>query len=416
MSNQRYTNAHSFSDNWRIDKDGFLSITARVLADGVFNYSKEESPEATAIGGMIPHYIPAQEFTAEALKTLEGKPVIIGDHDWRTSQNTLTDGMTVGNVAGAPRFEDRYIVADLLITDKAAIDKITNKELVEISAAYNADAYPQDGEHKGKRFSVIQKNLRFNHILLLPVGHGRCGRDVKIINKTIEEKTMSINVQRVFNGKNGKETRNFTFSNEDDRREAEKMAEAVKDEMTFDNDGLKAAERVRELNSQLSSLQNERDEALKVVDDLRKKLDELTSAEAIDSLVDEARAQDDATDAILEDAVMNEVIEEKEKEEIKNTVKACNSLHKRREKFMELILPKYNMPVQNMNSDMLYGAFMQLARTATTNLQRAQKNTAPTQRLPMGGVIVNNSASKSGPDRGIAAIMQMSKDMNARFK
>ena len=40
----RYSNRYKFQ-NWRIDSDGMLRVTARVLADGVFPYLKAESPD-----------------------------------------------------------------------------------------------------------------------------------------------------------------------------------------------------------------------------------------------------------------------------------------------------------------------------------------------------------------------------------
>ncbi len=53
-------------------------------------------------GGLIREYIPAAEFTPEALASLEGKPVVVEEHTWRKTDNNLRDGLTVGNVAGQP--------------------------------------------------------------------------------------------------------------------------------------------------------------------------------------------------------------------------------------------------------------------------------------------------------------------------
>ena len=95
----RYSNRYKFQ-NWRIDSDGMLRVTARVLADGVFPYLKAESPDDAKENaeGLVGQYIPVKEFTDEALQSLEGKPVIVEDHVWRTPENTTKDGLTVGSV------------------------------------------------------------------------------------------------------------------------------------------------------------------------------------------------------------------------------------------------------------------------------------------------------------------------------
>lgn len=190
----RYSNRYKFQ-NWRIDSDGMLRVTARVLADGVFPYLKAESPDDAKENaeGLVGQYIPVKEFTDEALQSLEGKPVIVEDHVWRTPENTTKDGLTVGSVAGTPRVEGGYVVTDLLITDKEAIEKIKSGDLVEISSAYDGDCYSKEGVYKGKPFGAVQTNLRFNHVLLLPEGAGRCGPNVRIVNhKQTKEKGMKV--------------------------------------------------------------------------------------------------------------------------------------------------------------------------------------------------------------------------------
>ena len=70
---KQFQNVTTFQlKNWRKDGDGMLRVTARVLAEGVFKYLPEESPEESEVkNGYVPHYIPRKEFTPSALKTLE---------------------------------------------------------------------------------------------------------------------------------------------------------------------------------------------------------------------------------------------------------------------------------------------------------------------------------------------------------
>lgn len=304
----RYSNRYKFQ-NWRIDSDGMLRVTARVLADGVFPYLKAESPDDAKENaeGLVGQYIPVKEFTDEALQSLEGKPVIVEDHVWRTPENTTKDGLTVGSVAGTPRVEGGYVVTDLLITDKEAIEKIKSGDLVEISSAYDGDCYSKEGVYKGKPFGAVQTNLRFNHVLLLPEGAGRCGPNVRIVNhKQTKEKGMKV-LQRQY----GNRRVDYKFNNEDDAAEAEKM---VEDQKTFNADALaEAVEKAQSIKAQLDDLQSQYDAAMATIEEQKATIDDLMSAETQEAMAQEAAAQTEAEDAILDDAIENEVIEEKER-------------------------------------------------------------------------------------------------------
>lgn len=356
--------------NWRKDGDGMLRVTARVLSEGVFKYLPEESPDdSQVLNGYVPHYIPRKEFTREALRTLEGKPVIAGTHEWRTPSNTNHDGLTVGSVAGTPRIEGKYVVADLLITDKRAIDQIEKGELVEISAGYSGDCVAETGVLGGEQYTASQHNLRFNHLLLLPKGAGRCGQDVRIINnKSHKETTMAKTLQRQF----GNRRVDYTFQNEDDAKEAERM---VEDQKTFNGEELEAAmAAAEELKGQITELQKKYDENLKVIEEQKARIDDLMSAETQSAMADEAAAQAEAEDAVLEDAVENEDVTAEEKEEIKNKLCNAKTFAARRAIVVQNALSISPEQFKNWNQDAVDGAFETLAAKAQKRLQNAKKS------------------------------------------
>ena len=197
--------------NWRIDPDGLLRVTACVLKGGSFPYAVKDMPAdlQQRYNGKdtVNERIDPAEFTPEALKTLEGKPIIVDAHEWRDAENTMTDGLTVGSVAGAPRTENEKILCDLLISHADAIKAIKGGKLVEVSAAYDSslDHTPGDG------YEATQRGLRFNHVLLLPKGQGRCGPEVRILNT--KEKPVDLEI----NGKT------YHFTNAADADEAKKL-------------------------------------------------------------------------------------------------------------------------------------------------------------------------------------------------
>lgn len=86
--------------NWKVDEDGFLKIKAVILKQGVFDYLEKEFLPESGSNKIIPVFIPASEFTPEALESGEGKQVIVDNHDWQTVENALDNKMHVGDIAG----------------------------------------------------------------------------------------------------------------------------------------------------------------------------------------------------------------------------------------------------------------------------------------------------------------------------
>ena len=117
---------------WREDENGLLTVTVCVLKEGVYPYGADECeglPEALAGRDTVMEFIPASEFTPEAMKTLEGKPATImtaedDAHEWRTPDNAMKDGLTVGAVAGTPWVEGDELRCDLLLSDREAIEAV----------------------------------------------------------------------------------------------------------------------------------------------------------------------------------------------------------------------------------------------------------------------------------------------------
>lgn len=370
----RFTNRQTLK-NWRIDDDGMLRVTAQILADGVYEYGPHEVPKGTGVGpdGLSHIYIPLSEFTADALKTLEGKPVIMGHHEWRDTENTQSDGLTVGAVAGKPEIRGPYVVVDLLINEKSAIDGVVSGKLTETSAAYDSTFTIQEGQYKGQGFNGVQKDLRFNHVLLLPEGEGRC--NVKILNN--KKAGVHKMAEKIIQMRVGNKTCSYRFTNEDDAREGEKMAE---DQKAFNADELaEAVGLAQELKVQIDEMKAKYDEALKVVEAQKAQIDELMSAETQDALAQEALAQGEAEAAIVDEAVENEVIKEEEKEEIKNRCQNARTLADRRRVLVQRALALDESVMQKWDQKQIDASFDTLA-------MRAQNSKIRRARTVMGGV------------------------------
>ena len=411
-------------ENWRIDDDGFLKVTAHILKEGVYPYSAEESGVEDELPGVEPvmQYIPQAEFTEEALNSLEGKPVTVplikeneDWHQWRNPENALKDFLTVGNIAGRPRVtEDGCIECDMLIMDADAIAAISgNNEvggpanrLVEVSAGYDGTLLVGGGRYLGEPYHATQTNLRFNHVLLLPAGMGRCGSDVRIINKMghkshkkrLTPKAFSLGINpklqqgaympnsKTIKLKIGNMARTFRFTNEEDAKIAEAM---LKEEKTFNTQALQAAiEAKNNLQEEIVELQNQLSQRDQELVEAEEQIKKLLSPEVQEALANEAMEQKEAEEAIIEvetDFVdSNEFLElselngnfasdeaeklatvaEEEKEEFNNALSRCRTLAERRAVIVTRVMNMRGVKVRGWKQAAFDGAFELLAANA----------------------------------------------------
>lgn len=312
---------------WRIDEDGAMRITMCILKEGVFEYLPEEVPEQYGFNGytVVREYIGTDAFTPEALHTLEGKSIVVDEHEWRTPENAFKDGLTVGAVAGMPTVFDGAVYCDAVVTDEDTIAKVQSGELVEVSAGYIGELIVEAGTFGDQPYDAKQINLHFNHILLLPSGAGRCGPDVRIINTKPEEQKMS-EKKSVLRIKIGNQDRTFRFLNEEDREEAEKMLDEQKtfnmseleneitarNEVAAERDGLMA--KVQELEAKLA----EHDEHLRQAKD---ELESVIGDEVQEALAEELGEQT-ADEEVIAENMANEGDEEaQDKEKFLNSIR-----------------------------------------------------------------------------------------------
>lgn len=375
-----YTPKVKIGNNWRINDDGFLSIRARVLKEGVFPYLASEIPNLEADTPQIEVYIPADEFTPEALKSGEGAPVITDEHEWRSADNTLKDGLTKGTVAGTlQRDSNGGVICEFKIWDAETVDKIKKGELVEVSAGYEADFSREDGVYEGEPYQYVQRNIVFNHMLLCRKGEGRCGEDVRVFNKKTGENTMAIKIRY----KVGNTEKEVEFANEDDAKKA--------DEMVKDATSVKAAEidnaldEIKDKEEQIKTLNAELEEKKRMVEEFKQKLDEALSPEAQESLAEDILEQRAAEENVIDAEVADE-----DKEEVKN---ACKTLNRaaRLNYLAEHVLNKKGVDTSSWNDEQKAGAFLAIAAEARAKVENKKKNVA-------GANLINTKVGNNGVD------------------
>ena len=279
-------------ENWEEDDNGFLRTRARILKAGVMAYEGSEIGRGPGLHNV---YVPPEEmFNPDALYSLEGMPITV-DHEWIDPDNAKRGNIEVGSVAGTPRQNGAYLEADIVIRDKKTIEKIKNRDLVDISAGYLAKSRDVDGTYAGEAYSGQQERIRFNHVALLPAGKGRGGREVRVLNSE---------------GKTPMPTDDFTTVTLGDRRQVRvlnadaSVITAEMDAMRVENEKLAGdvetfAKEVGELKASKEKLEGERDELTEKVKKAEGARDEALNPAKIQEIANAMASDQDAAIKIL---------------------------------------------------------------------------------------------------------------------
>ncbi len=154
---------------------GQLVVRARIGRAGLLQYPqrREFRPETAA-------------FDERSLRTLDGVPIVLAKDHRDLHKSQAWREKSVGHVTGPARDGD-FIVANLHVHDAATIAAIERGDLTEISAGYLCGLEEEPGEHNGEPYDCVQRDIRYNHVALLPPGAARAGREVRILREELPD-------------------------------------------------------------------------------------------------------------------------------------------------------------------------------------------------------------------------------------
>ncbi len=149
---------------------GGLKVEGTLTKVGIFSYRGPNGTERK-------EYRPPEEvFSGNHMATFKGAPVTIGHPGLVTTDNWKE--VSVGHVGEDVRQDAGYLKGTMYIQDANAINAIEQGGLKELSCGYDVDLDETPGEVNGERYDAVQRNIRGNHVAMLPYGGGRAGRDV----------------------------------------------------------------------------------------------------------------------------------------------------------------------------------------------------------------------------------------------
>ena len=275
---------------WEITPQGYIKTTAKITKGAILQYYGHEIGLTDNRANQIVNVNRTLEELSkpETLKSIDGMPLTITHPpDKKVSADDWKD-KTVGHVQN-PRVEGNYIVCDVYIQDKSAIELLKDKDIRELSVGYE----PADIQETNGQFYHI--NIRVNHIAI--VAEGRAGSDCRLNDSKSKGVKMKLKAKR------------------------KGIVDALKKLLT-DSD-LSAEEinkKIDELVAELEEVQGKEDEESKSkAEELQKQIDELKAQlEALND--DDPNAGDDQKDAQI--AALTQELEEvkKERDELKARV------------------------------------------------------------------------------------------------
>jgi hypothetical protein len=115
---------------------------------------------------------PEEVFNADSLKSFAGKPVT-DEHPGEPVTAKNAKRLSVGTMQGEGRQDGDNVVAPIIVHDGEMIDKIIKGGKRELSLGYKVDLEETPGVWNGQEYDAIQRNIRVNHLAIVP--RGRAG-------------------------------------------------------------------------------------------------------------------------------------------------------------------------------------------------------------------------------------------------
>ena len=113
---------------------------------------------------------------AETIQSLNGVPLQLEHHD--DTAEKPAQYTRIGATGTDAVFEYPYLSNSLHFFNQKAIDLIESGEKCELSIGYDCEIHKEAGEFEGVPYDFVQRNIKIQHVALVECG--RAGADVKV--------------------------------------------------------------------------------------------------------------------------------------------------------------------------------------------------------------------------------------------
>lgn len=161
-------NRHDSSPTTFFTKEGYFFDTPIVTTIGIFPY---DNPNGSLRRELR---LPEDVFSPESLASYEGKPIII-THDAESVNKDNVKQEIVGVILSPGYRDGDNVRCKIAIHDT---NKLAQYHFRELSLGYSVDEEKAPGEWNGKPYDIIQRNIRINHLALVP--NARAGDNARL--------------------------------------------------------------------------------------------------------------------------------------------------------------------------------------------------------------------------------------------
>lgn len=168
-----------------LDSNGYMHVAVSNLTkEQVVPYMGDSIPGYKELGlqpdKVYQIYRPAEEIE-KAAETFNGLPLML-DH-WDMDAANIPKDKVIGSLGTDAKWAAPYLTNSLIVTDANAIKAIEDGSYAELSASYACDIDMTGGVFDGKTYDGVMRNIKGNHVALVP--EGRAGHDVKVADSAM---------------------------------------------------------------------------------------------------------------------------------------------------------------------------------------------------------------------------------------
>lgn len=153
--------------------EGFLIARAPATSVGVFAYRNADG---------TPRYelrLPEEVFAEESLNSLKMKPLTLLHPDQAVTPDNV-EKLQVGSVGSNIDTDSYRVYIPLAVTKADGIEAVESGSARALSCGYTCDIEWTSGTWMGVHYDCIQRNIRYNHVALVPVARAGDGNAIRM--------------------------------------------------------------------------------------------------------------------------------------------------------------------------------------------------------------------------------------------
>lgn len=153
--------------------EGFLIARAPLTSVGVFTYRNADGTPRRELR------LPEEVFASESLATLRMKPLTLLHPDEAVTPENA-DELSVGSIGNDITTDHYRVYGSVAVTKADGIKAVEEKTARGLSCGYKCDIEWTSGTWMGVPFDCIQRNIRYNHVALVPVPRAGDGNAIRM--------------------------------------------------------------------------------------------------------------------------------------------------------------------------------------------------------------------------------------------